>query len=379
MSPVSNKLKETLVKKCPITFRDFMELALYDPEAGYYSKHGVPIGSKGDFVTSPHVGEIFGALLTVQLEQMWRILGKETFQLIEIGAGAGYLAKDLLEFASRMEFGNAIEYTIVEPFASNRQFQRITLGALSERVTWIDNLSSLSGITGCILSNELLDAFPVHLVQMTDSGFKEVYVNCVDGNSFYETLGEISSEQLQEYLNSLDIEFDTGYKTEVNLEMKRWIHQVSRVLRQGFVFTIDYGHTKREYFHPGRNRGTLLSYRGHHVIDNVLSNPGDQDITAHVNFSDLHIWGKQAGFITLGYSTQWAFLGSIGVEKVLSQLYGSGEAYDPFSPRNMALKMLLLPQGMGDSHKVLIQAKGVDEDKELIGFRLRNLVSRLEL
>jgi SAM-dependent MidA family methyltransferase len=359
----------------PITFKDFMEMALYHEKYGYYSKSYSPIGKNGDFITSPHTHCLYGALHARQIEEFWNILDRGAFTVVEMGAGTGYLAKDILSFLSHREIFQSINYIIIEHKSEAVLYQKEILRPFINKVNWVKRLSDLDPVTGCLVSNELLDAFSVHLIQKESSGFKEVYIDFKDWDNHAEVIEKLSNAQLDEYVKELPSDIPEGYRTEVNLAIKTWSSEVSGIISKGFVVTIDYGYTRKEYFHPARNRGTLLAYRNHHVSEELYDRPGEQDLTAHVNFSDLHRWGKEVGFNTMGYVLQWAFLAGLDFEKTLKEV--SGGKVDPFSPELAAVKMLLLPQGMGESHKVLVQGKGVPANLALKGFSLRNIMKRL--
>jgi len=380
MKDFSNELIKIIYDKVkgfgPITFKDFMEMALYHEKYGYYSRSYVPIGKKGDFITSPHTHCLYGALHARQIEEFWEILDRiNTFTVIEMGAGAGYLAKDILSYLSNREIFKSINYIIVEHKAETASYQQDLLKPFINKIGWVSRLSDLDSVKGCIISNELLDAFPVHLIQKEDSGFKEIYLDFKEDGGYMEVLADLSTPQLVEYAETLPSNIPKSYRTEVNLAIKKWISELAVIISKGFVVTIDYGYTRKEYFHPGRNRGTLLAYMNHGVNEELYERAGEQDLTAHVNFSDLHRWGKEVRFFTLGYAPQWAFLAGLDLEETFLEL--SGGKFDPFSPELAGVKMLLLPQGMGESHKVLVQAKGVSSGLALKGFSLKNIMKRL--
>ncbi|MDL1958911.1 MAG: SAM-dependent methyltransferase [Deltaproteobacteria bacterium] len=379
MKDFSNELIKIIHDKVkefgPITFKDFMEMALYHEKYGYYSRSYIPIGKKGDFITSPHTHCLYGALHARQIEEFWNILDHKAFTVVEMGSGAGYLAKDILSYLSNREIFKSINYIIVEHKAETASCQQDLLKPFINKINWISRLSDLDSIKGCVISNELLDAFPVHLIQKEALDFKEIYLDFNEEDNLTEVLGNLSNPQLAEYVKALPSDLSEGYRTEANLAIRKWISELASIISKGFVVTIDYGHTRKEYFHPARNRGTLLAYMNHRVNEELYERPGEQDLTAHVNFSDLHRWGKEVGFSTLGYVPQWAFLGGLDFEETFREL--SGGKFDPFSPELAAVKMLLLPQGMGESHKVLVQGKDVPSDLVLKGFSLKNAMKRL--
>jgi SAM-dependent MidA family methyltransferase len=379
MKDFSNKLTKIIYDKVkdfgPITFKDFMEMALYHEKYGYYSGSYFPIGKKGDFITSPHTHCLYGALHARQIEEFWEILDRTPFTIVEMGAGAGYLAQDILSYLSNREIFKSINYIIVEHKAETASYQQDFLKPFINKISWIGRFSDLDSVTGCIISNELLDAFPVHLIQKEDSSFKEICLDFKENGSHTEVFADLSTPQLVEYVKELPSDLPNGYRTEANLSINKWISELAGIISKGFVVTIDYGHTKKEYFHPGRNRGTLLAYMNHSVNEELYERVGEQDLTAHVNFSDLYRWGKEFGFSTLGYVHQWAFLAGLDFEETFMEL--SGGKFNPFSPELAAVKMLLLPQGMGESHKVMVQGKGVPSDLILKGFSLKNIMKKL--
>jgi SAM-dependent MidA family methyltransferase len=379
MKDFSNDLIKIICDKVkefgPITFKDFMEMALYHEKYGYYSGSYAPIGKKGDFITSPHTHCLYGALHARQIEEFWNILDRTPFTVVEMGAGAGYLARDILSYLSKKEIFESINYIIVEHKSGAASYQQDLLKPFINKISWVSRLSDLDSVKGCLVSNELLDAFPVHLIQKDVSGFKEIYLDFKEEGNHTEVLGDLSTPQLVEYAKALPSDLPEGYRTEANLSIKHWISELAGIISKGFVVTIDYGHTRKEYFHPARNRGTLLAYMHHGVNEELYERPGEQDLTAHVNFSDLQSWGNEVGFFTLGYVPQWAFLAGLDFEETFREL--SGGKFDPFSPELAAVKMLLLPQGMGESHKVLVQGKGVPLGLTLKGFSLKNIMKRL--
>lgn len=369
------KIQRKIQENGPITFKDFMDMCLYDKEYGYYTGRSLPIGRSGDFVTSPHSGPFFGALLSRQLIEFHHILKNDRFSLIEMGAGSGYLAYDILSSLKKESFDD-IKYIIIEPNDYNIFIQKSILRDFLDNVIWVREIQDIIPDKYCLISNELLDAFPVHLIQKIGGAFKEIYIDYDNKNNlFIELPGKLSSIELELYIKTIPDYLEEFYKTEVNLNIKNWIYDLSKIITKGFIVTIDYGYTKDEYFSPLRNRGTLLAYKGQMVYDNVLARPGEQDLTAHVNFSDLHKWGTEAGFKTVGYSPQWAFLGGLDFEEVVLGLMGG--KVDPFSPKLAEIKALIFPQGMGFSHKVMIQSKGLEDNLLLKGFKIKNMTNRL--
>lgn len=371
-------IDERIINEGPITFEEFMSMALYYPELGYYARSDAVIGREGDFYTSPHLHPIFGAMVCRQLIEMWELMGRPSlFHAVEMGAGAGYLCKDIMDYLyqtvnqleshkDERDFVTSLKYVIVEPYEYFENKQKEIIKEHESNVEWISSLDKLIEIKGCVLSNELLDAFPVHLIEM-DVGLKEVYVN-IGGKGLIEEKADAGSEDIERYAEQFSIPVWEGYRTEINLRIKTWINQVSKILSQGFVLTIDYGYSAKEFYSEERNRGTLLCYYRHQVNENPFLNIGSQDITSHVNFSSLKIWGEGEGFETLGYSSQGIYLTASGIDELIVELYADSSDY---MSEISKIKGLILPQGMGESHRVLIQYKGAGMP-ELRGFSFRN-------
>ncbi|MBF0592936.1 MAG: SAM-dependent methyltransferase [Nitrospirae bacterium] len=390
-----------------ISFREFMSMSLYYPGHGYYTSAETQIGRGGDYFTAPHLHPAFGALVGRQIEQMWQVMDRPTdFHVVEFGPGMGYLAADILGYLKGSDFFDALTYLLIElnPYVQSQQEQHLLpvvhphLAPFADKVRWVAPMD-VSPMRGCILSNELIDAFPVHVITTVgdqvrpgaaknqerpgaakngDDAFREVWV---DGG-FGEVLRDCSQE-LRSYAKEFDLPLPrdckerfwfNGYRTEVNLVMRDWLREVSGMLIEGFVFTIDYGYPAWQYYSADRSRGTLVCYSGHRVSDDPYINVGGQDITAHVNFSALKRWGEEVGLATVGFCPQGTFMVSMGIDDLLTGML----TRQRYQVEVAQVKRLLLPQGMGESHKVLIQYKGSLEAPTLRGFSLRNQRSSLD-
>ena len=342
-------IAEEIKEKGPITFKRFMELALYHPRYGYYSK-GPSIGRKGDFYTSSSVGSIFGRTLARALAEMLDVAGAST--VVEMGAGTGDLAVDVIE--GFREMGRDVEYLIVERSAGMRSVENERLLSLGVRQVELDGMEPVCGV---FFSNELVDAFPVHLVKREGGRLREVYVDYRDG--FVEVLGEPSDERIEEFFRIQQVELPEGFITEVNLEMVDWLEKLSRVLKRGFLLTIDYGYTKREFYSPVRSRGTLMCYYRHTASENPYVRVGEQDITSHVNFSALALYGERFGFRVVGFTNQANFLIDAGILELARD-----------ERELLQVKTLVMPgAGMGEMFKVLVQARGIDGEINLRSLR----------
>jgi len=369
-SPESSLVKHmtTLIQETgPLTFARFMELALYDEEHGYYTTGGgratsatSPIGrAGGDFFTAPSLSPILAKCLVRQLEEIDERLGHPpVFHLVEMGPGDGTLLRDLLQECQEQQASlfSRLACILVERSPAFRRRQQDALAAWQEQgvgIRWVDDLRSIpdGSLTGTLLSNELVDAFPVHRVRMEEDGLRELYVTNCD-NALQERWGEPSTSELVSFLSDLDVELPVGFTTEVNLEAVKWIRQVARVLDRGVVITIDYGHTARDYFAPERKNGTLMGYYRHTVTTDPFTRVGEQDLTAHVNFSSLARTGEQVGLTTTGFTNLQHFLMSLGIEELVEGCEQESEAV-------RAAARLLRPHGMGTTFKVLVQHKGI--------------------
>jgi SAM-dependent MidA family methyltransferase len=353
-----------IARSGPVPFVRFMELALYHPQFGYYMRpleEGTErIGWSGDFYTSSDVHSMLGEALAKQAQQIDALLGSPTpFTVVEMGAGKGLLARDFLN-AVQTQNSSLIErlnYILIERSPGMRQLQQKHLAPWLHQpglVTWVEDLTSLApySITGLFFSNELVDAFPVHRVQVEDGSLQEVFVD-YRGGSFVEVLRPLSTEQLASYLDRSKITLPEGYRTEINLLAPEWMSQVGHTIDRGIVLTIDYGHTAQDLYGPDRSRGTFLCYYHQMAADNPFEHIGLQDMTAHVDFSSLAAIGADAGLSITGFTNQMSFLMGLGIEDTMARL-------DPESPDFRAALHLLKPDGMGRSFKVLIQHKGIE-------------------
>lgn len=378
INPLKQKIAGKIRTGGPISFETFMDMALYYPEIGYYTRPSADIGRAGDFYTSPHLHGAFGMMLGRQMEEMWKIMGEpDRFQIVEMGAGMGYLAGDMLDYLKGKEFFPCIDYTIIELNQTVRERQKALLTEHGDKISWIAAPGDLGrNVAGCFLSNELLDALPVHLVVMRDK-LMEVCVDLAEGpdpgkDGAFAEVERTCDEALVSYFREFSISMPEGYKTEVNLKIKDWLKGLNERLERGFILTVDYGYSSAEYYDEDRNAGTLLCYHKHRVSDNPYELTGEQDITAHVNFSSLKKWGEELGLRTEGYCPQGTYLVSLGIDELITEIYGS----NPDLLEMAKIKGLIFPQGMGASHQVMVQSKGIDK-AVLRGFALRNLAGRL--
>ena len=370
------QLQQQIDAAAGIPFAEFMEQALYHPEYGYYTTRRDRIGKKGDFFTSSSVHFCFGRLIARQLEQMWQLLGQESFIIAEQGAGEGYLCLDILDAlaATAPQFYASLDYRLIEISPDNRQRQEEILEHhfAAGRVSWCE-LADVQGMQGCFISNELLDAFPVHLIEKHAGELQEIYVVNQSGG-FGEELRPLSTGLIKEYFQLVEIEPAEGNRCEVNLAAGDWMRQVAGVLKRGFVLTIDYGYLAEELYAPDRHAGTLLCYHQHQTNENPYQRVGCQDITAHVDFTALEKIGRQQNLESLYFGQQYQFLMGLGFLEMLMELERLETDPNKAQALRMNLKTLILPEGgMGESFKVLIQGKNVGQPTLLCSKRIGDI------
>ncbi|MDJ0734833.1 MAG: class I SAM-dependent methyltransferase [Nostocaceae cyanobacterium] len=353
-----------------INFAEYMDLALYHPEYGYYATAAINLGKQGDFFTSVHLGSDFGELLAEQFVQMWQILGKpQPFQLIEMGAGQGYLAFDILKYIQQQypDFFVALEYVIVEksPVLKNLQQQRLQ----EFTVTWC-NLETIptNSVVGCFFANELVDALPVHQFQLEAGKLQEIYVTTPPNASknsphrqFVEITAEPSTPELVKYFDLVEIDisnYPDKYRSEINLAALDWLSIVGDCLQRGYVLTIDYGYPASRYYNPRRSQGTLQCYWQHQRHNDPYINIGQQDITAHVDFTALEKWGDRWGLTKVGFTQQALFLMALGLGDRIAALSHTQTSVSQLLHRRDRLHQLLDPLGLG-GFGVLVQSQGL--------------------
>ncbi|MBF2058027.1 MAG: class I SAM-dependent methyltransferase [Cyanobacterium sp. T60_A2020_053] len=351
------------INQRPSPFAEYMEMCLYDPEYGYYNSRDFNIGSQGDFFTSASVADDFAELIAEQFKQ-WIELFNQPFTIVEMGAGNGNLAQNILNYlqAKYPTIYSLINYIIIEKsnVLIKRQQENITHGGV-RWLTWEDVEDN--SIIGCFFSNELFDALPVHKVVKKDGQLKEIFVTYQD-NQIKEEIEHISTVEIKEYfaenkINLTDESYPEGYETEVNLSALHLVTKISQKLKKGYVLTIDYGYHAPKYYHPQRSQGTLKCYYQHRHHNNPYVNIGKQDITAHVNFTALEITGTKKGLENLGFTSQALFLMALGLGERLRALSENPDLSiaDIWHRRNQ-LHELINPEGLG-GFGVLLQSKNL--------------------
>lgn len=386
----------------PMTFAEFMDCALYAVPGGYYTSKEGRWGTDADYVTSIDISPLFARLFARQIEEMWRVVGSPSaFSIIEAGAGRGWFGRGILDtieelfpelyaaatltIVDRGIEGAATEEAISETESKapengteeeGRKTNQINQTKKTLRLTELPEAESAAPF-GVIISNELIDSFPVHrlLVEsVAESGgtetmvLKEYYVDIVDG-ALAEVLKEPSTPELAEYLAPFDLV--EGQRVDVNLGAALWLARAARAIEVGFVITIDYGLPASELYAPGR-ASTLLCHWRHTINDSPYKNVGHQDITAHVDFSNMVAAGREAGLELTGFTTQKNFLIGAGILDELQTVTGEESSEVEMVRHNRSIQELIMPGGMGDIFKVLVQHKGVDSPA-LKGFEFKEM------
>jgi SAM-dependent MidA family methyltransferase len=392
MHPAEQHVWELVHRQGRISFARFMETALFSPRGGYYTspKH---LEDRGDYFTSPAAHPLFGALLAIQLEQMWELLDRPPrFTVVEPGAGSGQLGRDIVHFSAALTpgFASALRYVALDRFAPSPAAQ----GASAQPL--VSAGIPLRGLVGCILSNELVDSFPVHRFQVQEGRVRELFVTLQD-SQLAETLDEPSTPELARRLGPFVDSLPDGFRGEVNLALEPWMAEAAGALERGFVLTVDYGGVAEELYAPRRRRGTIQCYYRHTVSDDPYLRVGRQDITAHVDFTALEAAGRRHGLATLGFTGQAEFLITLGAlafqDALARRAHGEGEdgqrargsgggehkrgtsggrgeykklGQSVYMTNRMGMEELLRPQGLG-GFRVLAQGRGVGSSR-LWGF-----------
>lgn len=362
-TPLAAELRARIAACSGLPFAEFMAACLYHPQYGYYMAPRERIGKQGDFFTSSSVHALFGRLIARQLAQMAGHLGDDTFQVVEQGAGEGHLALDILDAlaAEFPELYARLSYTLVEVGPASRARQARTLAAHTARVQWCA-ADEWTLASGCFLSNELVDAFPVHVVEKQAGCWRELFVVNAADDGFAEEFRDPSTPALAEHFHWLGTAPVEGNRAEVNLAAPVWMRQVGARLGRGFVITIDYGYPATELYALHRRAGTLLCYRQHQADDDPYTAVGEKDITSHVDFTALQRAGEEAGLATLWFGEQYRFLLALGFVEELLRLQAQCADEREARALRLTLKNLILPeQGMGETFKVLVQGKGVGQ------------------
>ena len=399
------KIEQEIREHGPLPFSRYMEMCLYDPELGYYSSNAEKFGKAGDFYTSSDVHAVFGRVLARQFEEMWRALGKpEQMEILELGPGRGLFAQDVLDWSEKKfpDFYGALHYTLEERAPSLREklrsrfrgkleagklsllpqienFPIKTLPETAQPSTGEDSRHSIessivnrraghvsraasseklralpSEVPLIVFANEFFDALPVEVLSEKGS----LRINVREQN-FVEQWAPASAEEL-EFLDRYGLHPEGDIRTEVALLSQQQISHYAEVMQTGFFVVIDYGYTREEQL-AGRHLGTIMAYRQHSASPNPYEAPGEQDITAHVNFTALAAAAEQNGMHAHKLRTQSQFLLGIGEANQFADAFEDCRLPQERAKVALQLKHLVTPAGMGETFHVLIASKGIDE------------------
>lgn len=365
MNELTKIIKSIIKETGAITFDEFMELALYHNEYGYYTCGKNITGKEGDYYTSPCVHPAFGEVISSLIHKSYEVIGVSNFTIVEMGAGKGYLALDILDSTKRNypNFYNCLNYMIIEKSPHQILQEKNLLKEHLDKIKWINRISELksTNICGIFISNELLDSFPFHRARFEDGMLKEIFVD-LKNDEFIEVIDDPSIKEIRDYFLDYNIDFKDCQEVEINLHAEKWLRDIASVLDKGFVMTIDYGFLAPELFNPTRLKGTYKCLYKHSINDNPYINIGKQDITAHVDFSNLIRIGESVGLKTLKYTTQGQFLIDWGILDIIGRTTENNQQSETTRLKTIfSIKNLFLPEQMGDRFKILIQGRNVGE------------------
>ena len=365
MNPLRHKIEQEIRERGPIPFSRYMELCLYHPELGYYSRNAEQFGKAGDFYTSSDVHAVFGRLLARQFDEMWRALGTpERIELIEFGPGRGLFAQDALDWSEKKfpDFLRSLRYVLVESSPALREHIKNTLGRHLDsgraQLAALDrpDESSPSPVPTIVFANEFFDALPVEILSSDGS----LRIGVSDGR-FIETWAQPSPAEL-EFLDRYSIHPEPGERVEANLTAQQCMNGIAAHIERGFFVAIDYGYTREEQL-AGRHRGTVKALRQHSISADPYEAPGEQDITADVNFTALAAAAEKQGMQARKLVTQSQFLMGIGEANQFADAFEDRHLPQERAKVALQLKHLVTPAGMGESFQVLIASKGIERER----------------
>jgi SAM-dependent MidA family methyltransferase len=374
------KIEQEIREHGPIPFSRYMEMCLFDADLGYYSRNVEQFGKAGDFYTSSDVHAVFGRLLARQFDEMWRTLGSpERIELLELGPGRGLFAQDVLDWSRKKfpAFFDAVHYSLAEASPALRHRLQETLeqhfAAAKAALCSDGKVLAPEGTTSVVpndptfervlapevplivFANEFFDALPVEVL----SSQGELRISENDGR-LLETWHSPSAEAL-EFLDHYGVHPEAGERIEAPLIAQRYMSQIAGAIKRGFIIAIDYGYTRPEQL-AGRYRGTIVAYRQHSMSANPFEAPGEQDITAHVNFTALGAAAEERGMQVQPLHTQSQFLLGIGEHNRFADAFEECRLPQEHAKVALQLKHLITPEGMGESFHVLLASKGVSAE-----------------
>jgi SAM-dependent MidA family methyltransferase len=401
VNPLRQKIEQEIRERGPIPFSRYMELCLYDPELGYYSRNAEQFGKAGDFYTSSDVHAVFGRLLARQFDEMWRALGSpERTELAELGPGRGLFAQDVLDRSEKTfpDFFRALRYVLVETSPALRERIKETMGRHLEsgKAAFTSEVETIGAegtgksttlvvpnqvprkralapeIPVIIFANEFFDALPVEVLSAKGS----LRIGARAGH-FIETWAQPSPEEL-EFLDRYCVHPEPDECVEAPLAAQQFMDRIAASIQRGFLIAIDYGYTREEQL-AGRHRGTLKAIRQHSVSADPYEAPGEQDITADVNFTALAAAAEKHGMRTHKLITQSQFLMGIGEANQFADAFEECRLPQERAKVALQLKHLVTPAGMGESFHVLVASKGIAQERieSLSGLNFgRNQIAR---
>lgn len=353
-----HKIERQIRERGPMPFSRYMDMCLYDPELGYYSRNAEQFGKAGDFYTSSDVHAVFGRLLARQFEEMWRAMGSpERMTVRELGPGRGLFAQDVLDWSEKKfpSFFTALHYELVERSPALRKRIESTLARhlAAGRARLGDDVNSAPTAATIIFANEFFDAFPVDII--SSEGLLHV---STENDRFVETWRPPTPDQL-EFLDRYSVHPEPGERVEVPLGAQGYMEQLAATAERGFLIVIDYGYTRDEQL-AGRHRDTLTTFRHHSAGSNPYEAPGEQDITAHVNFTALAAVAAHRDMQVQPLLTQSQFLLGIGEANQFADAFADTRLPQERAKVALQLKHLVTPAGMGETFHVMIASKGID-------------------
>jgi SAM-dependent MidA family methyltransferase len=362
-SSLAARLRERIRRDGALTFREWMRAALYDESEGYYRRRGATRwGRAGDYRTSPERSVLFAATFARCFAEVFDELGRpKVLHLLESGGGAGHFARGVLQTLRRdaPQVFSSLRYVFDESSEDSRSRAASLLAPFAERVEF-RSLQDIDGTfdAAIVFSNELLDAFPVNRVVMRGGELRESYVELDGDGNFVWAEGATSTAELAEHFRQIDVELSEGQFAEVNLEAEEWLARVGKLFGNGYVFTVDYGDDAAALFGTGRGRvGTLRAFRGHEFAAEVLSNPGEQDLTTTVNWTHIISAGERARLRTVELVGLERFLLSKGLLEQLERESARAAGEAGVADLRLGAREMILPGGMAAHFQVLVQRK----------------------
>ncbi|WP_026692902.1 class I SAM-dependent methyltransferase [Peribacillus kribbensis] len=347
-------------KENQLSYNEFIELALYHPQFGYYMNDSSKIGKSGDFYTSVNVSDILGTMLGKWFCTLFRSTGLRPV-ICELGGGTGKLAQDLLGSMKKWDpiLYEETRYMIVETSPYHRILQKEALKG--HTVTLVQDVEELAPFEGILFSNEFFDAFPVHVIEKRDGKLFEVMV-CHDegGKSFKEKPEALTNLRIRAYLAEEGIELSEGQRLEVPLAMMDYLQKIGHILEKGMLLTLDYGYTRSEWCLPQHHSGSLRGFRRHEMKENILQFPGGMDITTHIHFDSLQNALARQGFIHRAFLRQDELLLKLGILEELAA-HTDSNPFSAVSKRNRGIRDLLMQGGISSYFRGSVETKGLEE------------------